>query len=234
MKILIILFVVAYILSGIFEVKKTIPKKKNKISKIKRKNKTINVIDVSKEMAIVYDYLTQNFENFCNYDEILEIKESDRLFILQWIWKRYEYHISDKKIKEKFLNYDIALMREIYIIESGRVMAFYKQLEFSERYKDSKIKPLVNISSTRLYNQGSENQYFCKTEDIPNVYSYLVQNRDDFGYTIPDFLQAPMDYFVSKCKHNYLYLWNQNEFMQYTPKELKEYCKKSKLGYPFI
>lgn len=233
MKFLIFLFIIAYILSGIYEVKKTIPKKKKSYNKRKTKKKNVYVIDASKEMDLIYAFLTENYKRECNYEEINEIEENDRLSMLQWIWKRYDYHISDKKLKETFSKYDFSLVREIYIIESSRVFAFYHQMEFIDNYKNSSKQPLAYISSPRLYNQGAEKQYFCRVKDILQVFSFLLQNRDEFGYTMPSFLIAPFDDFVSKCEHNYLYLWNHSEFAQYTPQELKKYCKKEKLGYPF-
>lgn len=193
----------------------------------------IPIIDATKEMDFIYKSLTQNYEKLCNYEEILQIEEADRLSVLQWIWERWEYHNSDKELKEAFPKYSSSLIREIYIIETGRVYALYHQLEFIKRYKDSSVKPLVYISSNSLYNQGSDKRYFCKIEDIPNLYSYLIQNRDNFGYTTLNFMAAPFEYFVSKCEYDYLYFWGVNEFVKISPKQLKEYCKKNRLGYPF-
>lgn len=226
MEFLIGLFITLYVLSSIYEIQRKIkpPKKRGK-----KRTKNTLIIDATKEMNNVINYLEQHYETFCNYKEILQINEVDRLPMLKWMWKKWEYHISEKSLKKKFSKYNIDLIFRIFLIENGRVHAFYKQQEFTNMWNDSKNKPLVWV----YYCDYMQHQYICRIEDIPLVYNYVINNWEEDDDVIPDFFLAPKDMFLEECKYDILYVWGVDSFNGMPPEQLKKYCKKANLAYPF-
>lgn len=230
MEILLGLFIVFYIIACIDKVHKTIKPKKKRANKQKQKNtKSIPIIDATREMNRIINYLINNYETICTYKEIYQINKEDRLSLLKWIWKQWAYRITKKKIKEKFPNYNIDTIQRIQIIESNRVNMLYKQQEFINMWADSNIKPLSWIH----YYDFMHHQYLCKLEDIPKVFDYVISHWEDDEDTTPDFLVAPKDIFLEDCQYDILFIWDKDNFIPLTPTQFKEYCKKCKCACPF-
>jgi hypothetical protein len=187
------------------------------------------IIDASKEMKDIIKYLSLNYKEICNYEQINKVKKQDKLEILKWMWKHWDIQLKDKTLKNEFPQYDIKLIKHIYSVEIGRMFAFYHQQEFLSNYVNAKIKPLVWVSHTFL----RPKEFLCTIEDIPTVYNFFINDMDDEEILMPHFLVCPFEYFIEKCEYEYLCLWNGTEFIQIMPKELKDYCKKNNLGYHF-
>lgn len=193
------------------------------------KKKEVPVIDATKEMSDIIKHLVKNYKKLCYYKEILQIPESDRLTILKWVWDNWENHISDRTIKKEFPNYSIDILQPIYVIEKARIYMYYHQQEYFNNYAEEKAKPLVYV----LYTDFLYHRNLCKIEDMPIVFNYLIQEREDDDISAPEFSIASTGLFAEECDYNYLCLWGVNEFVQVTREQLKQYCKKNKLAYPF-
>lgn len=193
--------------------------------------KRITVIDASKGMANLITALIQNYTCVCKYREILQISESERLDILKWIWERWEEHMSKKQLKQTFPNYPIDILYNIFLTENARIYMYYHQQEFIKYFGNNNPRPLIYIK----YFDFLYHKYLCKMEDIPDVFNYLIENNElDIEVTqAPTFAVAPSECFLDENDYEYLYFWDMIEFIKLTPKQLREYCQKNKLAYPF-
>ncbi len=192
------------------------------------KKKEIPVIDATKGMAKVIDALARNYNIVCKYKEIMQIPEADRLNVLMWIWQRWEKHTSKKQLKQAFPNYSADLIYNIFLTENARVNMYYRQKEFTDNF--SSQNPMVYIT----YFDMPYHQYLCTIKDIPDVFNYLIENRElSIEITqAPQFLTAPAEYFLDENDYGILYIW-ENGFIPKTPEQLKDYCRKNKCAYPF-
>ena len=188
----------------------------------------IPIIDVSDEANKIIVYLTKNYQNFCNYPQILQINEADRLEILSHIWGAWDLHLSEKDFKTKFSKYDSYLLNQIYLVESGRFGAYLQKEEIKE---NNCHKKLIEISDFNTY----EYDKYCLWKDIINVSEHYIQQaandseEDIYRIPVPNFIPKPGEYFKEEL--DYAYIWIDNKFVKMNEKEIERFCSENKIEY---
>ena len=188
----------------------------------------IPIIDVSDEANKIIVYLTKNYQNFCNYPQILQINEADRLEILSHIWGAWDLHLSEKDFKTKFSKYDSYLLNQIYLVESGRFGAYLQKEEIKE---NNCHKKLIEINDFNTY----EYNKYCLWKDIINVSEYYIlqttknPEEDIHRIPVPNFIPKPGGYFKEEL--DYAYIWIDNKFVKLNEKEIERFCYENKIKY---
>ena len=190
-----------------------------KTKKKRSKKVSIPVIDATKEMNAVCKYLASHYLEYCNYDEILNIEEKDRLPIMKYIWQHWETRNVEKNIIKKYPEYDEEDLEFIVQRETNRVYIYYHWQEHKKNWKDSKILAKIHLSSdwrTRL----------CSIKDEIEVFNYHIDEEAHICFTV-----MPSSY--TTLQTEYVYFWQNGEYLKFTPSEFKKFCKANKFIYPF-
>lgn len=193
-----------------------------------KSNKELAVIDVSNEMNEVLKYLTLNYQNYCNYPQILQIKEDERLKIMQYMWKHWDIRINDKEMKKVFPEYNKILLNEIRDIEENRRYTYFKIQEFQERVQGK--QPLIKIGWLPL--DYGMTQGICTIDTMIKVFEWYLKQYDE-GVNFPNYIEMPFTYFLADIPECKMALFRDDDFQVVTLKELKEFCRKNNYGYPY-
>lgn len=194
----------------------------------KKNNKQITVIDVSDEMDRVFNYLTTNFEKWCNYPQILQIDAEDRLHVMQYMWNHWDIRINEKKMCQEFNQYDKELLNEIRDVEENRRYTFFKMQEFKERGWER--EPLVK-TGWMPYEYGTA-LGICTIESMPYVFEWYL-SKYNTEEQFPNYLEMPSDCFAAEIPNYDIYLFKNNDFHKVTSQELKIFCKENRYSYPY-
>lgn len=205
--------VVASFLSSLFN------KNNNIVNSNKNNNSKIYVIDATTDMKKIYKFLKEHYEQFCTYPEILKIPAEDRLKIMSYIWRNWDYHIENDLIK-KYKKYDKYDLIRINRVESGRIFMYYKMNE---------IRKMHHYSIANVTGQNDYGYSICLLCDIPKTYEYWVQNSESIDIT-PNYLPTSS---LGSTKANGIYLFQDNDYIKVTEQELKQFCKRNRIEFYF-
>ena len=202
----------------------------------------VPVIDYSKEMSDLITFLKKNYTQFCNYTEILNISESDRLPMMSYIWERWNYHDIDKNFFEIYQQYSREDLDFIVFKEKKRLTAYSKSIYGVGRIqdKDGNVKysqPYYydcrsNNEKNRVYNGGDIQPVdfirICLPADLPQMFNVWRNENgrfDFYGFRIFSF--STKDY--KKVKQISFFI--KDKFVEFTPEEFKKYCEQHNLKY---
>ena len=188
----------------------------------KKSKGQVPVIDASKEMQEIINYFTSNYKELCTYETILNIEENDRLEIMRYMWENWNYRIKNKVLKERFPKYDIEVLSAIQSMETGRIYTYYHRNEIINRTAEDNPKPLIKISGIN----EPVGEKLCTIEDIINVYNWSIKNDEP----IVNFIEKRWFDDFPDCR---VYLFQDDDFREFTPHELKKFCKDRRLKYPY-
>lgn len=215
------MWLIASIIGGVFVIG-LLSEDPNKNKRKKKKNKQSNnlVIDATKEMKAVNKYLTAHYLDFCNYDEILNIPEADRLNVMQTVWKNWEYHGTLKKLIKQFPDYNKEDLEVISQREMKRVYAYHRWQEDKNNFGSNGILVRIKLHTdwrTRI----------CDIKDEIEVFNYYIDDEDEDIYFSVMGLK-------SKLETENVYFWQNGTYLKMQPEEFKQFCKKMKYEYPFF
>lgn len=185
--------------------------------KEKERNKSL-LIDVSKEMNQVINYLSSHYIDYCNYEEILSIKEEDRLILMQKIWKNYNFRGTEKDIIKEYPQYNKENLHFICIKEMARVFTFFHWKEDIKRWGSKNI--LVKI---HLYDDWRTR--FCDISDEINVFNTWNDEDEIINNSLRIWCGGSID-------TEYVYFYQNGEYLKMTPNEFKRFCNRN--GYKSI
>lgn len=197
-----------------------------------KKNKnSIDIIDVTEEMDLIIEFLVNNYKIFCNYKQILEIEEKDRLELMRYIWEHWDVRINYKKLAEKFPQYRSSLLQDISLIETMRRYTFYKVQEFKDRGWDK--EPLIKISGFD-YTFLNSDVKFCTINTMIDVCDWSIEHFEE-DHTGCCFLEMPCSIFniLDDKLPEKIFLFKNKNFEEVSLKELKQFCKENNYEYPY-
>lgn len=199
--------------------KKKILLTEDEINRIEYNSASGLVIDATKEMNAVISYFRENYNKFCNYEEILSIPESDRLPILEFIWSRWAYHDVSKELIKQYPNYDKDDLIYIYRKENARLYEYEKWVENKKNFGNDVLMKVKSDIDWRAR--------FCDIKDVMNIFNETY-DEDSMIYFSPVFSLFP-----DELQTEYVYFYENGEYIKMLPKEFKKFCKKNKYEYPF-
>lgn len=197
-----------------------IQNKKIKIYKgSKKKKKSINVIDAKSEMEGVINYLSSHYVEYCTYQEILNIKEEDRLSLMQTIWQNWNYRNTEQKIYKKYPQYSKDDLYFICIKEMARVYTYYHWQKHLRDFPEQEY--LVKIY---LYDDWRTR--FCDVNDEINIFNTWNEEEEFINNSLK--ICSGME-----LQTEYIYFYQDGEYIKMSPKEFKQFCRKKGYEYPF-
>lgn len=203
----------------------------------------IPVIDYSKEMSEIIKFLKKNYTQFCNYTEILNISESDRLPMMSYIWERWNYHDIDKNFFEIYQNYLREDLDFIVFKEKKRLTAYRKSIYGVGHTEDAKTEKRTyhqpyyydcrcSKERNKVYNGGNiqpiEFIRICLPADLPKMFNCWRTETGHFDYY--GFGIFPFE--TKKYKQvKQISFFIKDKFVDFTPEEFKKYCETEGLKY---
>lgn len=216
MKFLIGLFIVLYVISAFDAVRPKKTKRKNTASKTKEKS--IPVIDMEKEAKQAKKILLENWQDYITYPAIQQIKEEDRLPLMQYIWKHWSLRIDFKKLYAKYPQYSQEIIDRVEKVEAARFHMYFKHQEFWNNYLENNTKTLIEVMPV----SGTGKYYFCLLQDMYDVFDYYIKSTEDYEFShFPNYL-AHWGY-ISEDKE--IFFFANDKFIQIDKKRLLKLCK---------
>lgn len=184
------------------------------------------IIDVSDEMDGVLKFLKRNYKDFCTYDAIQKIDETDRKSLMLYVWERWDVRIDEKDLYSKYPHYNTELLDEIAKIESGRRQLYFRKNEFYKNFgKEYTNKHLIKVSMDRM----PRGDYYCRLYEMELVFNFFVERlKENEFINPPDYIIAPT-YLPEDEKP--LYLYADEDFRPIKKDILLDICKKMRLEH---
>lgn len=175
-------------------------------------------LDVSKDMSKIQKMLKENYQDFITYPAIQQIEKTDRLQLMQYIWKHWDQRIDFDKLYAKYPQYSEEILNRIEKVESARCNMYYKKQEFFTNYIQTNTNILV-----RVYPIGSNGkQYYCLLSDMNDVFEYYIKDTEDYEFShFPNYI-AHCGY-ISEDKD--IFFFANNKFTKMDKKNLLKLCK---------
>lgn len=183
-------------------------------TEVKFENK-VPVIDVSEPAERAKEELLSQCEKFLNYDEILQIDETDRKMLLKDIYENWNIAGIPKFFREKYSKYDKELIEFIYRKENGRCNIWIKLYH----YENNNLNP---NNWYRLFwtvdtpNDNTFNGAICQIRDILNFTNEFDYWQNGYYYFLnirPALLYK--DALIKLYHNNSLHLFNIKDFKKY-------------------
>lgn len=216
--------------------------KKAKYKKIESNSSQENplLIDISDEMNNIIQDRLNNFEKYLNYDEILHIKEEDRLPLLQYIWGNWYLHSSSifDTLKFVFFEYDSKDIEIIVMKEHKKLIATFK----AKNYKDKGVDFLEYYSNEERHNSNANSKEvknwirICYVEDMPNITdAWFIDEKHIDKYTF--LITMPNLYsrlnnrksITLKQQPEFVELWLNGKINKMSTEEFYEYCEENNI-----